>query len=37
MRGMEPDGSVVLKAGDVVVLLGSAGAVSDGEERLLRG
>jgi CPA2 family monovalent cation:H+ antiporter-2 len=37
MRGMEPDDEVVLKAGDVVVLLGSAAAVSDGEERLLHG
>jgi monovalent cation:H+ antiporter-2, CPA2 family len=37
MRGMEPDGNVMLKAGDVVVLLGSASAVSAGEELLLRG
>jgi CPA2 family monovalent cation:H+ antiporter-2 len=37
MRGMEPDGEVVLTAGDVVVLLGSAAAVTEGEERLLRG
>ncbi|MBU1235779.1 MAG: cation:proton antiporter [Gammaproteobacteria bacterium] len=37
MRGMEPDGSVVLKAGDVVVLLGSAAAVNAGEGKLLRG
>jgi CPA2 family monovalent cation:H+ antiporter-2 len=37
MRGLEPDGRVVLKAGDVVVLLGTAAAVSHGEKRLLRG
>jgi CPA2 family monovalent cation:H+ antiporter-2 len=37
MRGMEPDDGVVLKAGDVVVLLGAAAAVSEGEKKLLRG
>ena len=37
MRGMEPDDSVVLKAGDVVVLLGTVAAVSGGETKLLRG
>ena len=37
MRGMEPEPSVVFKAGDVVVLLGSAAAVSAGEKKLLQG
>ena len=37
MRGMDPDETVTLRAGDVVVLLGSAAAVSKGEVRLLRG
>jgi CPA2 family monovalent cation:H+ antiporter-2 len=37
LRGLEPDGTVVLEAGDVVVLLGTAAAVMDGETRLLQG
>jgi CPA2 family monovalent cation:H+ antiporter-2 len=37
MRGLEPDDTVILEAGDVVVLLGTAAAVMAGEERLLRG
>jgi monovalent cation:H+ antiporter-2, CPA2 family len=37
LRGLEPDGTVVLEAGDVVVLLGTAAAVMDGETRLLGG
>jgi CPA2 family monovalent cation:H+ antiporter-2 len=37
MRGLEPDGDVVLKTGDVVVLLGSAAAVTAAEKKLLRG
>jgi CPA2 family monovalent cation:H+ antiporter-2 len=37
LRGLEPDETVVLEAGDVVVLLGTAAAVMEGENRLLRG
>jgi CPA2 family monovalent cation:H+ antiporter-2 len=37
MRGLEPDPSVRLEAGDVVVLLGTAAAVTAAEERLLQG
>jgi monovalent cation:H+ antiporter-2, CPA2 family len=37
LRGLEPDGGVVLAAGDVVVLLGTAAAVTAGEARLLQG
>ncbi|HZV54693.1 MAG TPA: cation:proton antiporter [Rhodocyclaceae bacterium] len=37
LRGLEPDGAVILAVGDVVVLLGTAAAVTDGEARLLRG
>jgi CPA2 family monovalent cation:H+ antiporter-2 len=37
LRGLEPDGAVILAAGDVVVLLGTAAAVMAGEARLLRG
>jgi CPA2 family monovalent cation:H+ antiporter-2 len=37
MRGLDPNGSVTLMAGDVVVLLGTATAVTEGEEKLLRG
>jgi CPA2 family monovalent cation:H+ antiporter-2 len=37
MRGLEPDVSVRLEAGDVVVLLGTAPAVAAGEARLLQG
>lgn len=37
LRGQEPDDSVRLESGDVVVLLGSATAVADAEARLLRG
>jgi K+/H+ antiporter YhaU regulatory subunit KhtT len=34
---MEPDPGVVLEEGDVVVLLGTAAAVTAGEVRLLQG
>jgi CPA2 family monovalent cation:H+ antiporter-2 len=37
MRGLAPDGEARLLAGDVVVLLGTAAAVTAAEERLLRG
>jgi CPA2 family monovalent cation:H+ antiporter-2 len=37
LRGLTPDDSVILKAGDVVVLLGSAAAVTQAEKKLLRG
>ena len=37
LRGLEPDATVVLAAGDVVVLLGTAAAVMVGETKLLRG
>ena len=37
LRGLEPDSAVVLAAGDVVVLLGTAAAVMAGEATLLRG
>jgi CPA2 family monovalent cation:H+ antiporter-2 len=37
MRGLAPDGEARLLAGDVVVLLGTATAVTAAEERLLRG
>ncbi len=37
MRGLEPEASVQLEAGDVLVLLGTAAAVMAGEERLLKG
>ncbi len=37
LRGLEPDATVVLETGDVVVLLGTAAAVMAGETRLLRG
>jgi hypothetical protein len=37
LRGLEPDASVRLEAGDVVVLLGAATAVAAGEARLLQG
>ena len=37
LRGLEPDDAVVLEAGDVVVLLGTAAAVMAGETKLLRG
>jgi CPA2 family monovalent cation:H+ antiporter-2 len=37
MRGLEPDATVRLETGDVVVLLGTATAVAAGEARLLQG